>query len=329
MALFSWSMQIIKRSAGRSVVAASAYRAGERLHDDRQNISHDYTRRSGVEHKAILLPGDAPTWCNGLNRETLWNKVEAGEKRKDAQTARELRIMIPRELAPDQRIAVVSDYLTRSFVSKGMVADVAWHNKQASDGQEQPHAHVLLTMRPLTETGFGPKSRHDWVPDPEGRSHEDGRPVMVVSNRDSWNSPDYFEQCRVDWENIANAALEKAGSAERIDRRSLLERGLSRLPEPALRLAWYLKDLYGVMKDRFGQFQMARHYRGVEQAAKSAFRRMDLSPAAAGENQQTAERFFGWFDRQIDRLGSAASPAPDTTREPQFSQPSPNPDLER
>lgn len=329
MALFSWSMQIIKRSAGRSVVAASAYRAGERLHDDRQNITHDYTRRSGVEHKALLVPGDAPAWCNGLDRQMLWNKVEAGEKRKDAQTARELRIMIPRELAPDQRIAVVSDYLTRSFVSKGMVADVAWHNKVASDGQEQPHAHVLLTMRPLTETGFGPKSRHDWVPDPEGRVHEDGRPVMVVSNRDSWNSPDYFEQCRVDWENITNAALEKAGSAERIDRRSLLERGLSRLPEPALRLAWYLRDLYGVMKDRFGQFQMARHYRSIEQAAKSAFRRMDPSPAAAGENQQTAERFFGWFDRQIDRLGSAASPAPDPAREPQFSQPPPTPDLER
>jgi ATP-dependent exoDNAse (exonuclease V) alpha subunit len=129
MALFSWSMQIIKRSAGRSVVAASAYRAGERLHDDRQNLTHDYRRRTGVEHTEILLPEGAPAWCNGINREVLWNKVEAGEKRKDAQTARELRIMIPRELTPDQRIAVVSDYLVKSFVSKGMVADVAWHNK--------------------------------------------------------------------------------------------------------------------------------------------------------------------------------------------------------
>ena len=305
MALFSWSMQIIKRSAGRSVVAASAYRAGERLHDERQNLTHDYTRRTGVEHKAILLPADAPAWCIGVDRETLWNKVEAGEKRKDAQTARELRIMIPRELTPDQRIAVVSDYLAKSFVAKGMVADIAWHNKQASDGQDQPHAHVLLTMRPLTESGFGPKSRHDWVPDPEGRTYPDGRPVMVVSNRDSWNSPEYFEQCREDWENVANAALERAGSCARIDRRSLLERGLSRLPEPALRMAWYMKDLYGVMKERFGQFQMARHYRSVEETAKDAFRRMDLSPAAAPTNHQTAERFFGWFERQIARLDPA------------------------
>ena len=321
-------MQIIKRSAGRSVVAASAYRAGERLHDERQNLTHDYRNRGGVEHTELLFPADAPEWTRGIGRETLWNAVEAGEKRKDAQTARELRIMIPRELDPATRITLVRDYLAHSFVAKGMVADVCWHNTIASDGQEQPHAHVLLTMRPLCAEGFGLKSRHDWVPDPTGRTHEDGRPVMVVSNKDSWNSPDYFEQCRVDWENIANAALQKAGSAERIDRRSLLERGLSRLPEPALRLAWYLKDLYGVMKERFGQFQMARHYRAVEQAAQTAFRAMDASPAAAGENQQTADRFFGWFDRQIDRLGPAP-PAREAPQHPEFTHPPPTPDLER
>jgi ATP-dependent exoDNAse (exonuclease V) alpha subunit len=328
MALFSWSMQIIKRSAGRSVVAASAYRAGERLHDERQSLTHDYRNRGGVEHKELLFPANAPEWTNGIGREELWNTVEHGEKRRDAQTARELRIMIPRELDPAARITLVRDYLAHSFVDKGMVADVCWHNNIASDGQQQPHAHVLLTMRPLCAEGFGLKSRHDWVPDPTGRTHADGRPVMVVSNKDSWNSPDYFEQCRVDWENIANAALQKAGSAERIDRRSLLERGLSRLPEPALRLAWYLKDLYGVMKERFGQFQMARHYRAVEQAAQTAFRAMDASPAAASENQQTAERFFGWFDRQIERL-EPAPPAREATRQPDYSQPPPTPDLER
>ena len=306
-------MQIIKRSAGRSVVAASAYRAGERLRDERQGMTHDYTRRSGVEDKAILFPANAPAWVAGIGRETLWNMVEAHEKRKDSQTARELRIMIPRELPKAERVTLITDYLTKSFVSHGMVADVAWHNKTASDGLEQPHAHVLLTMRPLTHDGFGFKSRHDWVPDPEGRTHDDGRPLMVVSNRDSWNSPEYFEHCREDWENIANAALERAGSAERIDRRSLLERGLSRLPEPALRLAWYLKDLYGVMKERFGQFQMARHYRAVEQAAHAAFGQMDTSPQAAGEAKETSDRFFGWFDRQIERL---TPPAPLSTHDP-------------
>lgn len=307
MALFSWSMQIIKRSAGRSVVAASAYRAGERLHDERQSLTHDYRNRGGVEHKELLFPTDAPEWTNGIGREVLWNTVEEGEKRKDAQTARELRIMIPRELAPAARITLVRDYLAHSFVAKGMVADVCWHNNIASDGQEQPHAHVLLTMRPLCAEGFGLKSRHDWVPDPTGRTHDDGRPVMVVSNKESWNSPDYFEHCREDWENIANAALQQAGSEARIDRRSLLERGLSRLPEPALRLAFYLKDLHGALKERFGHFQMAQHYRAVEQRAKAAFDKMGTAPNGASGATHTANRFFGWFDRQLDRL-SPASP---------------------
>lgn len=307
MAQFSWSMQIIKRSAGRSSVAASAYRAGERLHDEWQNVTHDYRRRSGVEHSEILVPDNAPDWAKGIDRQMLWNKVEAHEKRKDSQTARELRIMIPRELDPQERIRVVRAYLLKSFVSKGMIADVSWHNKIASDGQEQPHAHAMLTMRELTPWGFGLKSRHDWVPDPEGRTHPDGRPVMVESNAQSWNSVEYFERCREDWENVANAALEKAGVASRIDRRSLLARGLARLPEPALRLAYYLNDLYGVMRERFGQFQMARHFRAVEQAAQDAFR---TAPPDTAEATKTAERYFGWFERQLARLDPGRSPPP-------------------
>jgi ATP-dependent exoDNAse (exonuclease V) alpha subunit len=313
MALFSMRVQVIKRSAGRSAVAAAAYRSGEKLRDERQGITHNYQNRSGVEHKEILLPSDAPIWVRGIDRQTLWNEVEANEKRKDSQTARELRIMIPRELSPDDRITVVREFVITSFVSKGMVADVCWHNKTASDGHEQPHAHVMLTMRPLVIGGFGQKVRHDWVPDPTGRLHDDGRPVMVASNAQSWNCPDYYERCRENWENIANGALARAGSDQRIDRRSLLERGLSRLPEPALRLAWHLKKLHGVMKERFGQFQVARHYRAVEERAKAAFAKVDqapMTPAAASEAKAITERFFGWFDRQAERLGSPAQPAP-------------------
>ena len=310
MALFSMRMQVIKRSAGRSAVAAAAYRAGEKLRDERQGITHDYRNKGGVEHKEILLPANAPAWVQGIDREALWNSVEAHERRKDSQTARELRVMIPRELGPDERITLVRDYVQNSFVKRGMVADVCWHNKTASDGLEQPHAHVMLTMRPLVADGFGDKSRHDWVPDPEGRLHPDGRPLMVVSNRSSWNCPDYYERCREDWETIANAALERAGSAERIDRRSLLERGLSRLPEPALRLAYYLNDLYGVMKERFGQFQMAKHYRAVEAAAKAAFAKAEHGPQTPENATQSADRFFGWFDRQLDRLNQAPPPPP-------------------
>lgn len=322
MALFSMRMQIIKRSAGRSLMGAVAYRSGEKIYDRRQDMVHDYSRRGDVELTQILFPADSAAWVKGITREDFWNRVDANEKRRDAQTARELRIMIPRELAPAERIALVRDYVMRCFVSKGMVADISWHNKIASDGLEQPHAHVMLTMRPLTDDGFGQKSRHDWMPDPSGRTHPDGKPVMIESNADSWNSNTYYERCREEWEKTANAALARMGSEARIDRRSLLERGLARLPEPALRLAFYLKDLRGVMRERFGQFQMAKHYQAVEKRAKAAFR-IDPAPLdlttmsrpgdAAGHHPrrqevpaQKVERFFAWFERQLERLAVAA-----------------------
>lgn len=303
MALFSMRVQVIQRSAGKSVVAAAAYRSGERLHDARQGVTHDYTRKGGVVRKELMVPQNAPAWAKKLNRESLWNMADAKERRKDSQTAREIRIMIPRELDPASRIQVVRDFVQRSFVDRGMIADVCWHDKIASDGQSQPHAHVMLTMRPLVAEGFGNKSRHDMVPDPSGRTHPDGRAVLVESNPDSWNSAAYYERCREDWERTANAALERAGSAERIDRRSYLERGIARLPEPALRLAYHLKELRGVMQERWGQFQYARFYRAVEDRAKDAFSRLEQTPAA--EAARAFGRFHDWFDRQIERLAPA------------------------
>lgn len=301
MALFSMRVQVIQRSAGKSVVAAAAYRAGERLHDARQNMPHDYSRKAGVVHKELVVPDDAPAWARAIDRETLWNMVDAHERRKDSQTARELRIMIPRELDPQQRIQVVRDFVQRSFVSKGMIADVCWHDKVARDGQSQPHAHVMLTMRPLVAAGFGNKVRHDMVPCPSGRTHADGRAVLVESNPHSWNSAAYYERCREDWEVTANAALERAGSDQRIDRRSYLERGIARLPEPALRLAYHLKELRGVMQERWGQFQYAKFYQRVEERAKEAFSRLEVTPLAS-EASRSFQRFQAWFDRQIERL---------------------------
>ncbi len=315
MALYSMRVTQIKRSANQSPVAAAAYRSGEKLRDDRQDITHDYTRKGGVVHKEIMLPDNAPAWARKLDREALWNMADRRERRKDSQTAREVRIMIPRELDPAARISLVRDFVQKNFVDLGMIADVCWHNKTASDGLDQPHAHVMLTMRPLTEEGFGNKVRHDWVPDPTGRTHADGRTVMVESNPDSWNSIAYYDRVRESWEVTANAALERAGSAERIDRRSYLERGLSRLPEPALRLAFHLRELRGVMQERFGQFQYARFYRGVEERAKEALGRFEQAPFAV-EAAQTFQRFHDWFDRQIERLAPARE-------EPQREPPAP------
>ncbi len=194
MALFSMRVQIITRGKGRSVIAAAAYRSGERLRDERQGMVHDFRFRIDVEHTEILLPDDAPEWIKGVDRETLWNRVDAAENRKDSQTCRELRLMIPREVPPEARHRLVLNFVRENFVARGMLADVSFHNDVSpTDGREQPHAHVMLSTRPLTATGFGPKSRHDRVPDPTGRTHPDGRPVMVDSNLASWNRAEFYE----------------------------------------------------------------------------------------------------------------------------------------
>lgn len=305
MALFSMRVQTIGRNRVLgSAVAAAAYRACEKIRDEREGVTHDYSRKPSLVHKEIIVPDNAPGWARKLDRHSLWNMVEKRERRKDAQSAREIRVMLPREIGPEERISLVRDFVQRNFVSKGMIADVCWHNDLASDGGEQPHAHIMLTMRPLEADGFGDKVRHDMIPDPSGRTRPDGRPVLVPSNPDSWNLDSYYESTRADWQALCNAALERAGSAERIDRRSYLERGIVRMPEPALRLAFHLKELRGVMQERFGQFQYARFYRGVEERAKEAYSRFEQSPLAV-DALDRMERFHAWFDRTLDRLAPA------------------------
>jgi len=194
MAIYHCSVKVISRATGRSAVAAAAYRSGERLTDERLGKCHDYTRKSDIEHREIMAPDRTPDWM--LDRSRLWNGVEAAERRKDAQLAREVEISLPRELDAEGRRALVDSYVREQFVSQGMIADVSLHRGHSADGQEQPHAHVMLTMRDLTGEGFGKKNR-------------------------GWNAAERLEGWRSAWAEHANRALERAGCDERIDHRSL------------------------------------------------------------------------------------------------------------
>ncbi len=145
MAIYHFSAKVIGRSQGRSAVAAAAYRAAEELHDKLLDLNHKYTAKRGVVHREIMLPDGAPDrW---LDREALWNEVEAGEKRCDAQLARDIEISLPRELGQAEAIRLAQDFVREQFVSRGMVADLNVHWTLARDGELQPHAHVMLTMR--------------------------------------------------------------------------------------------------------------------------------------------------------------------------------------
>lgn len=139
--------KIVSRGMGRSVVAASAYMSCSRMYNDYDGIQHDYTKKQGLVWQQVFLPAQAPQeW---RDREQLWNAVEAAEKTKDSRLAREIIVALPVELEPDEQIALTSAYISQQFAADGMCADVAIHD---TDGHN-PHAHILLTMRPLNEDG--------------------------------------------------------------------------------------------------------------------------------------------------------------------------------
>ena len=153
MAIFHSTTKIISRSKGRSAVAAAAYRAGEALYNLREERMHNFTKKKGIAYKQIILPPEAPE--EFYHREILWNAVEAVEKRKDAQTAREIELALPQELDLSEQIKLLEEYTRTNFVNIGMCVDLAIHDKK--DGN--PHAHILLTMRSVTPDGFGKKAR--------------------------------------------------------------------------------------------------------------------------------------------------------------------------
>ena len=157
-------VSIIKRSEGRSAVAAAAYRSGTKLTNEWDGLTHDYTRKGGVVHAEIMLPTHAPP--EFADRSTLWNSVEQIEKARDSQLAREIEAALPRELSREQQLALVRAYVKDNFVDKGMCADFAIHDK----GTGNPHVHIMLTVRPLKENGaWGAKCRKAYDLDENGQ----------------------------------------------------------------------------------------------------------------------------------------------------------------
>jgi len=147
LAIFHLSIKIFSRGKGRSAVSAAAYRAGEYIINEYDGQIHDYTKRKGVAHTEILLPENAPE--KYMKRAVLWNAVEKVEKSINSQLAREVEFALPMELTLEQNIALAREYVKKTFVDKGMCADICIHD--AGDGKA--HAHVLLTMRPINEDG--------------------------------------------------------------------------------------------------------------------------------------------------------------------------------
>ena len=147
MAIYHLEAKVVSRGAGRSAVAASAYLSCSRLYNDYDGIQHDYTKKQGLFWQQVFLPEYAPQeW---QDREKLWNAVEEVETAKDSRLAREFVVALPIELSREQQIELLQDFIREQFVADGMCADAAIHD---TDGHN-PHAHILLTVRPLDGQG--------------------------------------------------------------------------------------------------------------------------------------------------------------------------------
>ena len=147
MAIYHLEAKVVSRGAGRSAVAASAYLSCSRLYNDYDGIQHDYTKKQGLVWQQVFLPEYAPQeW---KDREQLWNAVEEVETAKDSRLAREFVVALPIELSREEQIELLQEFIREQFVSDGMCADAAIHD---TDGHN-PHAHILLTVRPLDERG--------------------------------------------------------------------------------------------------------------------------------------------------------------------------------
>lgn len=229
MASYHLSATIIGRSDGRSAIAAAAYRSGSVLTCPETGTVHDYERKGGVVTAFIVAPEDAPEWAT--DRAALWSAVHAKEARKNSQLARELTLALPNELPAAEAEALIRKWVTDECVSRGMIADVALHNPTPRPGQSwNQHVHIMLTMRALDAT-----TADGWA---KGKARD-------------WNAPETLEGWRASWAEAQNAALERAGAADRVDHRSLtnqraaaieagddlLAKALNRPPEPRLGVA--------------------------------------------------------------------------------------------
>ncbi len=228
VASYHLSVSTVSRGRGQSAVAGAAYRAGETLHCEREGVTHDYSRKGGVERSFVLAPSEAPAWAS--ERNALWNAAEGAEGRKNSVVAREWRLALPAELCSEKRVALAEGFGRELVARYGVAVDVAVHAPHREGDDRNWHAHLLTTTRELGADGFGAKTR-----------------VLDAAKTGGAE----IEVMRGVWAQAQNQAYRDAGIDASVDHRSLeaqreeaMERGdvvlaevLDREPEPRLGVA--------------------------------------------------------------------------------------------
>lgn len=296
---------------GVSAVAAAAYRSGQVIHDERTGLTYDYRNKDAILHTEIVLPaGPHPEWATDRNR--LWNQVEKAEKRKDATVAREVEVMLPRELDMGQQLALVRRFIAQEVTAKGLVADFAIHRPDAADGEPHPHCHIMITPRALEAEGFAARKDDTFRWSGKGEKSKDALVAL-----------------RAAWAELQNDALADAGSDAKVDHRSLAAQReealslaemahatgraeeaahqaqraeeLNRIPQVPLGLGRRVREVSGYLKERLNRWAAQRHYarlwpqvealerRGVAQLVEIAHHLIDRAAHALGADPPAPE----------------------------------------
>jgi hypothetical protein len=276
MAIFHLTAKVISRGKGQSAIAAAAYRSGERLRDEQANEQKFYEARAErIQFTAIMAPKDAPEWS--YDRNQLWNEVERGEKRKDAQLAREIEIALPHEMTDEQRQWLAKDFAREAFVRKGYAVDIAIHAPDPDSDSRNYHAHLMVTMRTLGPDGFAPKKD----------------PAM--------NSRAQLGEWREQFANLANRHLERHGHEARVDHRSLEAQGIDREPTVHVGYAGMEMAARGAQSDRMDALKdvLARNELRFEIEALAGARALLEAEEAARLQQQApgADNPLDWTHR--------------------------------
>lgn len=282
MALFHLSAKIIGRQGGRlaekraekgrvrisasNTVAAAAYRSGQELHDESTGLTYSYARAERVMHTEILAPADAPAWAG--DRAALWNSVEATERRKDSQLAREIEVALPAELDLEQQRQLVRDWVAATFTPSGAVVDVAIHHDK---DDRNPHAHLMTSMRSIGPEGWSKQKLRQW----EERSA--------------------VTEWRASWADHVNQALERAGHEACVDHRSYAEQD-AHLPEELRREPTRKVGPWAKGRDR------DRENRAIAERNRSRLQQVaDLAKRAAAPVRQAVETVKAAFAPAADR----------------------------
>ncbi len=238
MAIFHFEITPIKRSAGQQATGAAAYRAGERIRDERTDTVHNHSRRTDVRHTEIFLPsqfnGSPMEWAR--QRASLWNLAEAAEKRRDARVAREYQVALPPELTAEQRLALARSFSRELSDRYGVAVDLAVHDPKPGGNPQNFHAHLLTTTREVTPAGLGAKAGLD----------------LGTVSRTRQGLPDHSEEysaLRERWATLTNMALREANVEARVDHRSLAAQGIDRKPLVHVPMEFYRLEREGVPRE--------------------------------------------------------------------------------